>query len=48
MHDELLFDAPEEELETLSTLVREEMQGVMALRVPLSVDIKTGPTWADC
>lgn len=48
IHDELLFDAPEEELEQLSQLVREEMQGVMALRVPLKVDIKVGATWADC
>ncbi|MEM9186507.1 MAG: DNA polymerase I [Planctomycetota bacterium] len=48
IHDELLFDAPEDEIEALSTLVRDEMQGVMPLRVPLRVDIKTGDTWSDC
>ncbi|MEM8864430.1 MAG: DNA polymerase I [Planctomycetota bacterium] len=48
IHDELLFDAPEEELDTLAELVREEMQNVMPLRVPLRVDIKTGDSWADC
>ncbi len=48
IHDELVFDAPAEEIEQLATLVREEMQGVIKLRVPLSVDVKVGETWADC
>jgi len=48
IHDELVLDAPESEIERLTELVREEMQGVLALRVPLRVDIKTGATWADC
>lgn len=48
IHDELLFDAPAAEIDQLTQLVREEMQGVMNLRVPLSVDIKTGDTWAEC
>ncbi|MCA9238823.1 MAG: hypothetical protein KDA37_01425, partial [Planctomycetales bacterium] len=48
IHDELVFDAPVEEVERLEKLVREEMQGVMHLRVPLKVDVKVGATWADC
>ena len=48
IHDELLFDAPDEELDQLAQLVRDEMQNVMPLRVPLKVDIKTGDNWAEC
>lgn len=48
IHDELLFDAPEEEIEQLTGLVRDAMQNVAELRVPLKVDIKTGANWAEC
>jgi DNA polymerase-1 len=48
IHDELVLDAPEHELAALDEIVREEMQGVASLRVPLSVDLATGATWADC
>ncbi|MGL4512077.1 MAG: DNA polymerase I [Lacipirellulaceae bacterium] len=48
IHDELVLDAPEGELTQLEAIVREEMQGVASLRVPLSVDLATGLTWADC
>lgn len=48
IHDELLFDAPADEVDSLQAMVRDEMQGVLALRVPLDVDMKTGFTWADC
>lgn len=51
IHDELLFEAPPEELEALTRLAREEMiavgtSGPAALRVPLIVDTKSGPNWA--
>ncbi|TWT93372.1 DNA polymerase I [Botrimarina colliarenosi] len=48
IHDELVFDAPEEEVEQLTTLVTEEMQGVADLRTPLAVDIGVGDNWAEC
>ena len=48
IHDELVFEAPENELDQLSQLVRDEMQSVMQLRVPLKVDVTTGPNWAAC
>ena len=48
IHDELVFDAPVDELPQLEKLVREEMTGVASLRVPLSVDIGTGDNWAEC
>lgn len=47
VHDELLFEVPEPELERVKSLVREVMEGVMSLRVPLRVDIGTGRNWAE-
>lgn len=46
VHDELVFDCPEDEREELSALAREEMEGVMDLSVPLRVDVGHGPDWA--
>jgi DNA polymerase-1 len=47
IHDELIFEVPSEQLHDLAILVREEMVGAGALRVPLKVDLKAGPNWAD-
>jgi len=47
VHDELVFEVPEKELEAVRELVREEMEGVIKLRVPLKVDINSGPNWAE-
>ncbi|HEY2839380.1 MAG TPA: DNA polymerase I [Pirellulales bacterium] len=47
IHDELLFESPPAELETLAQLVRREMSSVAPLDVPLVVDIKTGHNWAE-
>ncbi|QDT68694.1 DNA polymerase I [Planctomycetes bacterium MalM25] len=48
IHDELVFDTPEEELDQLTTLVTEEMQNVAELRAPLAVDVGVGDNWAEC
>lgn len=48
VHDELIFDAPEEEVEALCALVKEVMEGAMVLRVPLLVEVGVGRTWAEC
>lgn len=48
IHDELVFEAPEDELSALQSLVVEEMTGVMSLAVPLEVNVSIGDTWADC
>jgi DNA polymerase-1 len=48
IHDELLFETPPEAVAELARLVREEMAGVAELDVPLKVDVKVGPTWAEC
>ena len=47
VHDELLFEVPEEEKEGVATLVREEMEGVVKLKVPLVADLGFGPNWRD-
>jgi DNA polymerase I len=47
VHDELLFEAPEKEREALEKLVKEEMEGVYKLNVPLVVELGTGPNWRD-
>ena len=48
IHDELVFEAPPEELQSLGQIVRAEMADVMQLNVPLKTDIKSGPNWAAC
>lgn len=47
VHDELLFDVPEEELEEMKHLVRESMETAVVLDVPLKVDMKAGKSWYD-
>jgi DNA polymerase-1 len=45
VHDELLFETPSEEVEPLAAVVRETMEGALALSVPLVVDVKVGDDW---
>ena len=45
VHDELLLEAPEEEVSTLVPLLIETMEGALALDVPLTVEAKTGTRW---
>ena len=47
VHDELLFEAPPDEQEELEALVRQEMEEVHKLAVPLKVEICAGPNWRD-
>jgi len=47
VHDELLFEVPENEKENLQHLVKQEMENVYKLAVPLVVEICTGPNWRD-
>jgi DNA polymerase I len=47
IHDELLFEAFEEEVETMKQLVRKEMEGAGAIEVPLVADIGVGGSWYD-
>lgn len=47
IHDELLFEVPEEEIEEMRSLVSEMMPGAMKLSVPLKIDIKLGKNWGE-
>ena len=46
VHDELDFSVPEDEIERLSAMVREVMENVVTLKVPLVVDVSWGDNWA--
>ena len=45
VHDEIILDVPEEELDVIQKLVKETMEEAMTLAVPLKVDENTGQTW---
>ncbi|MBI3743014.1 MAG: DNA polymerase I [Chloroflexi bacterium] len=47
VHDELIFEAPVEELEALKALARRVMPAAMSLEVPLKVDLKSGRNWGE-
>jgi len=47
VHDELVFEVPEEESDVMRTLVREQMENVHPLTVPLLVEIGVGRNWRD-
>ena len=47
VHDELVFEMPPDEMETMKQLVLEIMPGAMKLVVPLKIDIKVGQNWGE-
>ncbi|MCI0635789.1 MAG: DNA polymerase, partial [Actinobacteria bacterium] len=47
VHDELVLEVPLEEREGVEALVREVMESVCELTVPLEVDLGFGPNWAE-
>ncbi len=47
IHDELVFEAPDDEMPELVKLVREAMTTALDLKVPLKVDLGVGPNWLD-
>jgi DNA polymerase-1 len=48
IHDELVLEAPPDELAAVESLVGEAMRGAMHLDVPLDVSVSSGATWAEC
>jgi DNA polymerase-1 len=47
VHDELVLEVPQGELEEVTALVIQTMEGAHALEAPLKVDAKVGPNWLD-
>jgi DNA polymerase-1 len=47
VHDELVFEVPEEELQNATPMIQKEMENVMELSVPLRVSIYSGKNWAE-
>jgi len=47
VHDELVFETPESEADKICALVKEEMEGVVSLDVPIRVDVGIGPNWGE-
>ena len=47
VHDELVFEVPEAELDTMKQLVTKQMEDVFELKVPLKVDLGVGANWRD-
>jgi DNA polymerase-1 len=47
VHDELLFEIHQSEIDEISEIIKKEMEGAWKLRVPLRVDIGMGRNWAE-
>jgi len=47
VHDELVFEVSESEVDIIKALVREHMENAHALAVPVVVEIGVGPNWRD-
>ena len=47
VHDEIVFEVPSEELERVKRLVKNIMEGVWDLKVPLKVNVASGENWAE-
>jgi DNA polymerase-1 len=47
VHDELLFDAPEDEVDRVRSMARQEMENVVQLKVPIVADVGVGRNWRD-
>jgi DNA polymerase I len=47
VHDEIVFEVPSEELASVKRLVKETMEGIWNLKVPLKVNVASGENWAE-
>jgi len=47
VHDELILESPFSETAAVVSLVKQEMESVIALKVPLRVSIESGTSWGD-
>ena len=47
VHDELVFEVPEDEIDSMRSMIRDKMEQVYPLAVPLMVEIGVGRNWRD-
>ena len=47
VHDELIFEVPEDEVETFKEVISKVMENAIQLNVPLKVDAEVGDSWYD-
>jgi len=47
VHDELVFEVPKDELNIMNKIVKEKMEGVAKLKVPIKVQVKVGKNWLE-
>ena len=47
VHDELVFETPHEEMDTMQALISDIMPNAMKLNVPVRIDIKSGINWGE-
>ena len=47
VHDELLFEVPKDQVDEVTSIVRDAMQSAAELTVPLTVDVGVGENWKD-
>ena len=48
IHDELIFEVPDEEVPAFEKLVKHKMEHVLKLNVPIEVHISVGKNWGEC
>jgi len=47
VHDEIILEVPPEEMKQAAGILKKSMEGAVSLKIPVSVDLKAGPTWFD-
>ncbi len=47
VHDELVFEVPKDEIDTMRSVIREEMESAYELSIPLTVDMGEGGNWLE-
>ena len=47
VHDELVFEVAKDAVREVAAIVRETMETITKLKVPLKIDIETGPSWGE-
>jgi DNA polymerase-1 len=47
VHDELIVEAKDSQVEVVKQILREEMEGSAELSIPLTIDVSTGKNWLD-